>query len=477
MKKATIFILSVMLLLSGNSFSAVHYVKPSNAGTGDGSSWDNASNDLQKVINVATGGDEIWVAAGTYVPSHYAGKTDSIPVGGSRGNAFVLKKDIKLYGGFTGSETMLSQRNWNTNVTILSGKLNDNDKTYHVVFSVGDVGVACLDGFKVTEANADDTSGLTTVNGTKTKNKDGAGIHINTNSSPTIKNTIITLNDCMGDGGGLFINWSSNPILENVRVDNNSANGGGGIMVYQSSAPIIINSLIINNQSTLEGGGIRIYGANANIINCTIGNNMASNFGGIYGTKGINMGNTIVWGNTGAKQVTFDTGLSLVICCLVEGTTPAGTRNLNGNSVTPDFVNTDFDNYQLLQGSICIDRGDNAFYTTYGNLSNNVDMDGQKRLSNNAVDLGAYEFQSSTAVQNAKESGISIYPNPAKNQIRLSSLPLNSTIKVLNIAGKVVETAINQNEYFRLNLNLSTGIYFIKIETKEKSFVEKLIIQ
>ncbi len=45
----------------------IYYVKAD--GTGDGSSWANASSDLQAIINEANAGDDIWIAEGTYFPS------------------------------------------------------------------------------------------------------------------------------------------------------------------------------------------------------------------------------------------------------------------------------------------------------------------------------------------------------------------------------------------------------------------------
>ncbi|MCL6628241.1 MAG: hypothetical protein K6U00_01400 [Armatimonadetes bacterium] len=70
---------------------------------GPGYSWSDAYHTVQGAINVALAGDEIWVAAGTYVEQ------------------ITLKKDVALYGGFSGVETSREQRNWVANVTVLDG--------------------------------------------------------------------------------------------------------------------------------------------------------------------------------------------------------------------------------------------------------------------------------------------------------------------------------------------------------------------
>src|SRR5690606_13144340 len=76
-------------------------------GTGDGSSWANASNDLQLMINNSFAGDSIFVASGTYKPIRPANNVNVIAVN-NRDNAFVLKSGVKIYGGFAGTENYLS---------------------------------------------------------------------------------------------------------------------------------------------------------------------------------------------------------------------------------------------------------------------------------------------------------------------------------------------------------------------------------
>jgi hypothetical protein len=101
------------------------YVKWNATGTNSGSSWENAIPRLQDALTKAGGCNEvveIWVAQGTYYPDEAINSTNN-----NRAASFIMKNGLAIYGGFTGTETQLSERNWQTNETILSGDIDQND--------------------------------------------------------------------------------------------------------------------------------------------------------------------------------------------------------------------------------------------------------------------------------------------------------------------------------------------------------------
>ena len=115
MKKLFLFLLLLtpMLLLG----QTIIYVNASNtSGTYNGTSWATAYTDLTTAITNASGGNQIWVAAGTYKPTTTTDRTIS----------FSMKEGVAIYGGFAGGEATLSSRDIAANITILSGDL-DND--------------------------------------------------------------------------------------------------------------------------------------------------------------------------------------------------------------------------------------------------------------------------------------------------------------------------------------------------------------
>ena len=83
-------------------------------------------------------------------------------------------------------------------------------------------------------------------------------------------------------------------------------------------------------------------------------------------------------------------------------------------------------------------------------------------------------------IENSKsESLLSIYPNPAKNELWLKSTGIINTenainVEVYNILGEMVESFIMTDNLHRLDINTyQKGLYMIK----EGSQIHKLLIE
>jgi parallel beta-helix repeat protein len=423
------------------------FVKPSAAGDGSGSSWENASNDIQALIDISDdypGITEIWAAAGTYTPAHVPPAADATT---DRDRTFLLKAGVKLYGGFAGNETLLSQRNWTSNPTILSGDFDGDDggnamdgftgmeeNAYHVVLGVNipNNGGTVLDGFTIRGGNAD-TDDTITVYGKNISRGDGGGMG-NDSSSPVLTNVTISGNRASGSysGGGMY-NFSSSPVLTNVTISGNQANRGGGMHNNFSSSPVLTNvtisgnqavngggmhnsyssprltnGTISGNQATYNGGGMYNHDRSSpRLTNVTISGNQAnggdsySGGGGMYNNSSSSpqIRNSIIWGN--GTSVYNSSSTPSYTYSLVEALNPSGTGNLNGTSAgnNPLFadprapaLSTEGD-YHLQAGSPAIDAGSNSFYTlgeTPDLSAITTDRDGNGRF-NGTVDMGAYE--------------------------------------------------------------------------------------
>lgn len=293
MKHLIYLVLFVLFPVIANS--TTYYVKESGAGNQSGTSWANASDDLQAMINKAQPGDAVFVAAGDYYPdkpsNHLHGSIDPY----NRNNAFSLKKDVKVYGSFpadandTEHSTIDSRfpDGWVLTTYLIGNPKRSNDWSdfvYHVVISAGDAGSALMDGFVIANGNADGSDkDEITVNGFAINNAMGAGMY-NASSSPTLFRTIFIYNEAKY-GGGIYNNNSAPTIESSSFSDNSVTYVGGGIYNFNSS-PIIKNVDIIKNIAKTDGGGINNRTNSSPVLtNVTIKENKAHTGGGMYSSS------------------------------------------------------------------------------------------------------------------------------------------------------------------------------------------------
>ncbi len=251
----------------------IRYVKPKATGTGDGTSWDNASSDLQKMIDELAGNNpqnlpgEVWVAAGTYVPQV------QIIAGTTYSASFLMRDGISVYGGFAGTESSKQARAvgampWNfTHETILEGSYYDSDKTLwneasnkwtltadsrHVVFfaplpSEGKSGferTTTLNGVTVRGGYAQGSTGISEFLTDR-----GAGVYMGINA--VLEKCIVKENSATGNGGGVYLYGGR---VLNSLIYNNNADGDGGA-VYVDNAGIVLASMLANNSAD-NGAGV-----------------------------------------------------------------------------------------------------------------------------------------------------------------------------------------------------------------------------
>lgn len=110
---------------------------------------------------------------------------------------------------------------------------------------------------------------------------EGGGFLIS-QTSPTIRNCIITDNHASLNGGGIFAVKFANPLIEDCVIDANEAGlDGGGIYLapgpFATSVTALVTDCTIQSNTARRGGGIYVVGtSSAHIKRCTIMNNTAS---------------------------------------------------------------------------------------------------------------------------------------------------------------------------------------------------------
>lgn len=301
---------------------SIMYVDSSSAAANpDGSSWALAYADLQQAIDSLRKASknqkntpELWIAKGTYKPTKdRLGATNPV-LGGDQAKTFYIDFDVKVYGGFIGTESTIDERDYEANETILSGQDLANtpsrlNNRHHVmwIYQVSDSTV--LDGLVISDGYADSFGGDEFYRGAGVYN-DGRGA--GNRSNPNFYNCTFR-NNAAKEGGAICtmaIGAGNGSIkVVNCTFENNKFNRlfGGAIALGVYSGTIIAdisNSEFLNNQhdrtmvdgnTFSDGGAIGMRGgalgtSELKIANCTFEGNTARDFGGaIYIDNTLNL--------------------------------------------------------------------------------------------------------------------------------------------------------------------------------------------
>lgn len=291
--------------------SRIRYVKE--GGTGNGTSWDDASGNLQAMIDQLAAVDapgEVWVAAGAYRP------VTQIIEGVQYAASFRMRDGIDVYGGFAGKETNKADRvkgsmPWSyTNETVLLGadyedktatlvnnQWNVTSSSRHVVWFAPMSGegnfnyTTVLDGVTIKGGAANGGEGLADFATDK-----GGGVYMELNA--TLQNSVVAESTAKGNGGGVYVN--NGRVVGCLIYSNGAAGDGGG--VYVENAGLVLRSMITNNSAT-NGAGVYL-GKNAEspeyliLSTSVISNNTATGNGAVYcNESGVLLQNTIVNNN------------------------------------------------------------------------------------------------------------------------------------------------------------------------------------
>jgi hypothetical protein len=186
-------------------------------------------------------------------------------------------------------------------------------------------------------------------------------------------------------------------ILEGFTITGGNANGGflsdrGGGMFNDNSSPTVTNCAFSGNSAVSFGGGMYNDDSSPTVTNCAFsGNTAGSSGGGMFNdnSSSSTVTNCILWGDSPDEIANTGSGTSTVSFSDVQGGLPVGTNNGGGNiDANPLFVNAAGGNLRLLGGSPCIDTGNNAAIPA----GITTDLDGNPRVRNVTVDMGAYEL-------------------------------------------------------------------------------------
>ena len=295
----------------------IRYVKEGGEGNRSGTSWDNASGDLQKMIDELADNNslglpgEVWVAEGTYKP--YTALSSDVLTSVT----FRMRDGISVYGGFdkenpedakNGRKIKEGGMSWDyANPTVLeaadyAGNLSYNQYQYawtlssnsvHVVWFApwGDnasafVHTTTLDGVTIRGGHATGVAGMTL------RTDCGAGVYMD-GSNTRLTRCILTENYATANGGAIYL---KDGVVENSLFYNNNATANGGAVYVENNG--LVHRCMLTNNSALNGSAVYLDNTDPKgrdgsdhpeyliLSTCVVSNNTGRANGAIYCNRG-----------------------------------------------------------------------------------------------------------------------------------------------------------------------------------------------
>ena len=423
-------------------------VKPGNTNaTADGLSWTNAFSTPTPALAAARKGDEIWLAAGVY-PGSFTLPAGVTLLGGFAGGE-VAATERNVFTNFSILDGQLR-----TNVlTVMKGATNDTRVDGLVIrngFANSGAGLRITGGSPVvancqffgnnatTLGNAVYLDGGTTalltnnyfaVNGLEialpptgggaialgaanpriegnsfvaNRARDGGAIY-SVGASGTVTGNWFLKNEALQNGGAVACFASATRVTHNRFLANAAVFRGGGVAATDGSAALVFNNAFLRNRAAVVtneprgGGGVFVDGNSAaTVLNNTLVENLAPVGGILCLSPAATLANNLVTRGTGGIGGPAGLRLRRNNVFANGGTNYVGFADVTGTagnlSQDPRFAGEPREgNFALMPESPCRNAGEtNAVH------AGALDLDGQPRTLQGAVDIGADEGDGTT---------------------------------------------------------------------------------
>lgn len=241
----------------------------------DGASWASPMSLQAALDDDDPACDQVWVKKGVYVPGAIAEAS------------FTINRKVRIYGGFAGTETAVSQRNVTYNKSVLSGDIGGDDvrdangitlstedirgvNSYHVLLFGDTVNGAfitretVLDGLVITGGDARGPA--------FTYFAYGGGVlcraRYNTDRcSPTLNSMEFRGNRAFLSGGGMFMEAddgaeASPKLVRNTFSSNAAGDSGGGMEFHTNDGQVeaeVEQTAFVSNAATGSGGAAQLW--------------------------------------------------------------------------------------------------------------------------------------------------------------------------------------------------------------------------
>jgi len=244
------FLWTAVILICVPAFAVVYVDTDNASGTENGTSWLTAFRTIQAGVNAAvSSGGDVWVAEGTYV--------------GTGGTVVEMKQNVRVYGGFDGTETLFSQRDWATKKAIIDGQGARRCVSFTGIS-------ATLDGFTITRGKS-------------------------------------------SAGGGVLAEFST-PTIKNCTFEDNSADNGGALDLFSNVGITMLSENVFRGNTAVAGGAARFRGCSSTfLMDCSFEDNSGDEGGAVFTSES---SLSLSWLEFRGNTVTGGTGRGGIVCCV-----------------------------------------------------------------------------------------------------------------------------------------------------------------
>ena len=252
------------------------FIKP--GATGKGTSWEDAT-DLGEALKACVTADKLYLAAGTYTPTQYAGGSSDAD------KTFLLTQNVRIYGGYPANPKAGDAADPAVNKTILSGNESSTRHVFVIAAPKDDDYSIQINGITVRGGcNTSTKAGSNKLNGEYFFTGYGAGVYV-LGSKVKFTNCFIKDNKSAKFACGMFSTNNSYVEMEHCEITDNMVESGNAAGIHNAGTMILRNCGIRRNgctKSSLVGGFYnydtdkKLNTAKAYLYSCEFENNSGS---------------------------------------------------------------------------------------------------------------------------------------------------------------------------------------------------------
>lgn len=252
------------------------FIKP--GATGKGTSWEDAT-DLGEALKACVTADKLYLAAGTYTPTQYAGGSSDAD------KTFLLTQNVRIYGGYPANPKAGDAADPAVNKTILSGNESSTNHVFVIAAPKDDDYSIQINGITVRGGcNTSTSAGTNKLNGEYFFTGYGAGVYV-LGSKVKFTNCFIKDNKSAKFACGMFSTNNSYVEMEHCEITDNMVESGNAAGIHNAGTMILRNCGIRRNgctKSSLVGGFYnydtdkKLNTAKAYLYSCEFENNSGS---------------------------------------------------------------------------------------------------------------------------------------------------------------------------------------------------------